>query len=67
VTIGEKKRKATKEILISMTNIINAMKEAEENLASNDLAAFCENLKRVEQISRNLHQEIELKYGTSAP
>jgi hypothetical protein len=57
------KIKASKEILISMTNITVAMKEAEDNLASNNLAELCKSLKKVEQISNYLRREIEIKYG----
>lgn len=59
------KIKASKEILISMTNIMVAMREAEDSLASNNLAALCENLKKVEQISNSMRRDIETKYGVA--
>ena len=65
--MSEREKKATKEILISMTNIINVMKQAEENLASNNLAALCKDLEEVEKISRFLRREIESKYGVPYP
>lgn len=65
--MADKARRATKEILISMTNIINVMKEAEENLASNNLTALCGDLRKVEQISGDLRREIEIKYGVTRP
>lgn len=59
----EKTRKTTKEILISMTNITVAMKAAEDNLAENNLALFCRNLKEVELGANYLRREIEHKFG----
>ena len=63
--VSGRDKKATKEILISMTNIINVMKQAEENLASNNLAGLCKDLGEVERVSRWLRREIEFKYGVA--
>jgi len=55
------KRRATREMLVHMTNITVKMKEAEEHLVEGHMDAFCADLHQLEDNVRALRTHIESK------
>jgi hypothetical protein len=63
--MSKRERRISREILISMTNLMDSMKNAENDLAEDDLTGLSENLSKVEQLASKLRLEIEARHGAS--